>query len=149
MQPPMTVVRAVQLVWVLVVAAAVITIVSVVFDHDLVATWGDHGVSADDTRVPPTFAPVAIVLFVVVAALMLVLMALFRDGHDWARHSLGAGVVLVVIATVSVVRTGPPTLFVVLALVTMALEIALLVCLYAPSTNAFFARRGTRADVEI
>ncbi|MGA8255026.1 MAG: hypothetical protein WB767_00470 [Nocardioides sp.] len=138
MEPrPTSVTRAVQVVWLLVALALAFTVLAVVFDDDLVAAWGGQGVSVDDTRVPPSFTPVVIVLYVVVASLVLVLMALFRDGNNWARHCLAIGFVLIAIATLAGVRTEPPTLFVVCSLVALALVVLLLVLLYLPTTRAY------------
>lgn len=146
---PTSVIRAVQMVWLLVALALAVTVLAVVFDDDLVAAWGGQGVSADDTRVPPSFTPVVVVLYVVVSSLMLVLMALFRDGLNWARHSLAAGFVLIAIATLSGLRTEPPTLFVVLSAVALALVALLLVLLYLPATHAYVTGQVEQESVEV
>ena len=146
---PTSVTRAVQLVWLLVVLALAVTVLAVVFDDDLVAAWGGQGVSADDTRVPPSFTPVVIVLFVVVSSLVLVLMALFRDGLNWARHCLAAGFVLIAIAALAGVRTDPPALFVVFSVVALLLVALLLVLLYLPTTHAYVSDRAPRAASEV
>ena len=149
-QRPTSVTRAVQLIWLMVALATVVTVLAVVFDDDLVTAWvGGAGRSVDDTRVPPSFTPVLIVLYVVVASLLLVLMAFLRDGHDWARHVIGASTVLIALSIVSAVRTDPPTVFLVSAILALVIDALLLVCLYLPSTTAYVARaprQSTTAD---
>lgn len=141
MQRPTSVTRAVQLIWVMVALATVVTALAAVFDDDLVTAWvGGAGRSADDTRVPPSFTPVLIVLYVVVASLLLVLMAFLRDGHNWARHVIGGSTLLIALAIISAVRTGPPTVFLVSAVLALLIDALLLVCLYLPTTTAYVAR---------
>lgn len=138
---PTSVTRAVQLVWLMVLLAAAVTVLAVVFDDDLVTAWiGGAGRSVDDTRVPPSFTPVVIVLYVVVASLLLVLMSFLRNGHNWARHCIGAGTVLIALSITSGIRTGPPTVFLTAAILALVLDALLLVCLYLPTTTAYVAR---------
>lgn len=141
MQRPTSVIRAVQLVLLMVLLAGVATVLAVVFDDDLVTAWvGGAGSTADDTRVPPSFTPVVIVLYVVVASLMLVLMSFLRDGHNWARHVLGGTTVLIALTIVSCIRTGPPTVFLVIGILALVVDALLLVFLYLPTTTAYVAR---------
>ncbi len=148
---PASVTRAVQLILLLVLLAAAVTVLAVTFDEDLVTAWaGGQGISADDTRVPPSFTPVVVVLFVVVSSLLLVLMAFLRDGHNWARHCLGAATGLIAVVVVAGTRTGPPTVFLVAALLALAIDVVLLVFLYLPTTSAYVAgppRRGAPTQV--
>lgn len=137
---PTSIRRALRLIWLLVGVGAAITLLAVVLSDELVRAWaGGRGLSADDTRVPPSFTPVAIVLFVVVATLLLVLMDFLRGAHNWARHCLGAGCVLVVLGGAAVIRTGPPVAFDVAAVVALLVAVALALCLYAPETSAYVA----------
>ncbi len=147
-QRPTSVIRAVQLILLLVAIALVVSVLAVVFDDDLVAAWADStGVSADDTRVPPSFAPVVVVLLVTVASLALVLMSFLLGGHNWARHCLAATFVLVAIATLSGLRTEPPMVFAVFAAVSLVLDVLIVVCLYRPATSTYVAppQRGVEA----
>ncbi len=140
MQRPTSVVRSVQLIWLLVLLSAGVTVLAVIFDAELVTAWaGGQGSSADDTRVPPSFAPVVVVLFVVVASLLLVLMSFLRDGHNWARHCLGAGTLMIAFVIAAGLRTSPPTVFAVSAIVALVLDVLLLVALYLPTTSAYVA----------
>lgn len=147
---PTAVTRAVQLIWVLVLLGAAVTVLAVVFDEELVASWaGLPGQSVDDTRVPPTFVPVAVVLYGTMAILLLVLTAFLRGGHNWARHCIAASGVLSALVVLASLRTGPPTVFVALAWVFLLLDAVLLVLLYLPSTGAFVTRRPERTSTQV
>ncbi|CAN5537139.1 hypothetical protein BH11ACT8_BH11ACT8_19850 [soil metagenome] len=140
-QRPTSVTRAVQLVWLLVLVGAGVTVLASIFDEDLVTAWaGGQGRSADDTRVPPSFTPVLVVLFVVVSSLLLVLMSFLRNGHNWARHCLGGAMILVAVAIVAGIGTSPPTVFLLAAIGALVIDAVLLVCLYLPSTSAYVGR---------
>lgn len=140
-QRPTSVTRAIQLVWLMVLLATAVTVLAVVFDQDLVTAWaGGAGRSVDDTRVPPSFAPVAIVLCVVISTLLLILMSFLRGGHNWARHCIAGATVLIAVAITAVIRTGPPTVFLGAAIVAATIDVLLLLCLYLPTTTAYVAR---------
>jgi hypothetical protein len=137
-RPPTSVTRASQLIWLLVLVATAVTVLVVVIDDEVIAEWvGGQGRSPDDTRVPPSFTPVVIVLYVVVVSLLLVLLAFLRGGHNWARHCIAAGVGLVVLSVGAGLRTDPPAVFLAATLVILALSAVLLVLLYLPATNSF------------
>ncbi|MDO9454732.1 hypothetical protein [Nocardioides sp.] len=137
---PAAVTRAVRLVWVLVLLAAAVTVLAVVLDDDILRSTAGT-VSADDTRVPPSFTPVVIVLDVVVSSLVLVLLAFVQGGHNWARHCLAVSFVLLAVATAAVLRTAPPVEFVPPLAVWLALDGLLLYLLYRPETTAYVTPR--------
>ena len=66
--------------------------------------------------------PVALTLFVVVAAFGWVLVVFFRNGHAWARWVLAALVLFAGFASVQGLDRDLPTTFVVLTVVTMLVE---------------------------
>ena len=135
---PASVVTAVRLIWALVALALVVSVLAVVYDDALADVWaGGQGLAADDTRVPPSFAPVVVVLFVVVASLILVLVAFLQGAHNWARHCLAGFVLLIAVATVAGVVAGPPAQFVVCCVLSLVLDAAILVLLYRPETSRF------------
>ena len=137
---PGSLVRATQLIGLLLVLALLFTALAVVFDDELVATWaGEAQRSADDTRVPPSFTPVVVVLYAVVAILTLILTAFVRGGHNWARHTLAALIVLTAVGAVGGLRVGPPLVFVVGALVTLLVDLGILAALYHRDTSRFLA----------
>lgn len=97
------------LLWFLVAAGLAVCVMVVVQRDDLGAVWSPMQVG-DSTVQPVEFVPVILVLYGVTAVLAATLIALFRTGHNWARHSLAAVVVGVFLVTVATVRTDPPTL---------------------------------------
>jgi len=137
---PTSVTLAVLLIWALIALALAATVLAVVFDDELVVAWaGGAGLSADDTRVPPSFTPVVVVLCIVVAVLVLVLMSFLQGGHNWARHCLAATMALIALATLSGLRTNPPALFLVFAAVSLVTEALLVACLYHRATTDYVA----------
>lgn len=97
------------LLWFLVAAGLAVCVMVVVKRDDLGAVWSPMQVG-DSTVQPVEFVPVILVLYAVTAVLAATLIALFRTGHNWARHSLAAVVVGVFLVTVATVRTDPPRL---------------------------------------
>ena len=117
-------------------------LLTVVLRDQLIRTWSE-GKAADLT--PPAFVPVALTLFVVVAAFGWVLAVFFRNGHAWARWVLAALVVFAGFASVQGLGRDLPTTFVVLTVATMLVSVALLVFLFHKDTNAYL--RGSRIRV--
>ena len=135
-QHPTSVTRATQLLLGLLVAGLAVTVLVVVFRDDLEEAWS-AGHPADSAIQPLDFVPVAITMYVVVALLMLSLIPFFRNGANWARHSLAVMVLVIVLATVAVLRTDPPTLFVVVSIASLVLDALVLVYLWLPETSRY------------
>ena len=135
-QRPTSVTRAIQLLILLLVAGLVVTVLVVVFRADLDAAWSE-GHPADSAIQPLEFVPVVIVLYVVLALLALVLVPFLRHGHNWARHSLVATVLVIAISMVAVLRTDPPAVFVVAIVATLLLEALILFYLWHRDTSRF------------
>ncbi len=144
-QHPTAVTRATQLLLGLLVAGLVVTVLVVVFRDDLEAAWS-AGHPADSAIQPLDFVPVAIVLYVVVALLMLSLIPFFRNGANWARHSLAAMVLVIVLSTVAVLRTDVPTLFVVLSAASLVLDALVLFYLWHPETSRYMHDGSTSVE---
>lgn len=144
-QHPTSVTRAIQLLLGLLVAGAVVTVLVVVFRDDLDEAWS-AGHPADSAIKPLEFVPVTIVLYVVMALLILTLIPFFRTGANWARHSLAAMVLVIVLSTVAVLRTDPPTLFVVLSIASLVLDALLLVYLWHPHTSRYMREEATSVE---
>jgi len=100
-EQPVSVTRARQLLAVLVALGAVVTVLIVLLQDQLIKSWAEgrpdtrkvlrsQGLDAvkDGEVHVPAFIPVALVLFVVVALLIWVLAAFLRGGYGWARMSL-------------------------------------------------------------
>lgn len=135
-QRPGSVVAAIWVLVGLIVTSGVTALLTLVFADDLDASW-----AADRTDLgtvePPAFAPVAITLFVVVAMLAVVLIVFLGQGHNWARVLLSALVVLMGIATLASLRAEPPTVFVVLSVISLVLDLAAAVLLWHRDTRVF------------
>jgi len=141
-QRPSSVIRALYAQGTLVLVCAVATVATFVLGDELVQTWTARaGVSK-----PPSFAPVALVAFVVYALLAWVLSALFRDGNNWARLSLGALAVFTLLLMVVVFKHDPPFVFQLLAGLALLVDLALLVFLFHPETSAYL--RGAEVAEE-
>lgn len=141
-QHPTSVSRAVQLLLGLVAAGFVVTVLVVIFRDDLDEAWS-AGHPADSAIKPLEFVPVVIVLYVTLALLTLTLIPFFRNRHNWARHSLVATVLMIALSTLAVLRTDPPTLFVVVCIAALLLEALILFYLWHRDTSRFMREEPT------
>ena len=131
------------LLWLLVVAGALVCVMVVVKSDDLGAVWSPMQVG-DSTVQPVEFVPVILVLYGVTAVLAATLIALFRTGNNWARHSLACIVVSIFLVTVATVRTDPPVLVEWSAIAAAVLSAVTLVFIWHPQSHQFVraAARG-------
>lgn len=132
-QRPTSVTRAIQLLMVLLAAGLVVTVLVVVFRDDLDAAW-TRGHPVDSAIEPLSFVPVVIVLYVVLAVMTLTLIPFLGYGHNWARHTIAATLAVIAFSMLGVLRTGPPTLFVVVIVAALLLEAAIGYYLYHRDT---------------
>jgi hypothetical protein len=135
-QRPAMVTGATWLAAAAVAMTGVTALLTVVFKSELVDAWAADRSDAGAVE-PPEFVPVAVTMFAVVALLSVVLIALFREGHDWARIVLSAVVVLVGIATFAILRTNPPALFLAIAVVSLVVDLAAVAALWHKDTRTF------------
>ncbi|MCD4526323.1 hypothetical protein [Nocardioides sp. cx-173] len=133
---PRSVNLVVWLVVVLVVVGAAVTVLTALERDALIEAWS-VGHPEDSAIQPPAFVPVAVVLYVVFAGLLLVLLPFLKTAHNWARWSLVSLVVVIVLATVASLRTDPPMLFVLCAVASLPLNAAILYALLHRDTGAF------------
>lgn len=133
---PPAVVLACWLVWAMVLGGLLVCVMVVVKRDDLGAVWSPMQVG-DSTVQPVEFVPVILVLYGVTAVLAATLIALFRDGHNWARHSLAVIVVGIFLVTVATVRTDPPALINASAVAAAVLSAVTLVFLWHPQSREF------------
>ena len=158
-QPPPSMARAIQALLGLVALGAVTVVLTVLLEDQLVTSWAEGNPSLRGTLAsggldavrdgpirPPGFVPVAIVLFLVIAGLLWVLAAFLRAGHEWARISLAVLLGLTAVATLAGIRTGPPAVFVVLAVVSLVLEVLVVVYLFRRDTTAFLRDQAVDDD---
>lgn len=144
-QHPTAVTRAIQLLLGLLVAGFVVTVLVVIFRDDLDEAWS-AGHPADSSIKPLEFVPVVIVLYIVLALLTLTLIPFFRNGHNWARHSLVAVVLMIALSTSAVLRTDPPILFVVISIAAMLLEVLILYYLWHRDTSRYLHEEATSVE---
>ena len=133
---PRSVGLAVWLVVLLVVVGAAVTALTALERDALIEAWS-VGHPEDSAIQPPAFVPVAVVLYVVFAGLLLVLLPFLRTAHNWARWSLVAMVVTIALATLACLRTDPPLLFVVCSLASLPLDAAILYALLHRDTTDY------------
>lgn len=137
-QRPSAVTNAIRTQWVLVAVSGVATLVAYLMRDDLLRAWAESNSAAREILEQggldaleasaislPSFIPVAVVTFVVYAALAWVLAAMFQHGHGWARWSLVALAAGFLFAVVIIVRADPPTPFVVLGVIAVVVDLAL------------------------
>ena len=129
------------LLWSLVAAGLAVCVMVVVKRDDLGAVWSPMQVG-DSTVQPVEFVPVLLVLYAVTALLAATLIALFRTGHNWARHALAALVVGVFLVTVATVRTDPPRLVDWAAIAGAVICAVTLVFLWHPQSRAYVRGLG-------
>jgi hypothetical protein len=151
MRQPASLSRVVLAHAALTVLGLVTVVLTWVLRDDLVRSWAE-GRSASLREVlrtggvdalaasgvdPPAFVPVAVVLFVVLVMLVWVLVAFVRLGFGWARLVLTGLLAFTAIATVAGIRTTPPTVFVLLAAVSLVVSVAAVAFLWHPDTTAY------------
>jgi hypothetical protein len=113
---------------------ALTAVLTVALHGELVDAWARG--RTDITAIqPPAFAPVAVTMSVVLAVLVAVLLSFFRNGYDWARVVLSVVVVLLGVTACAVLRTDPPTLFLVVAVVSVAVDLTAAAALWHPDTR--------------
>ena len=147
---PAAVSTAVTLVWSIVALSGVTALLTWWLRDDLVRAWArgnpeatallrSGGIEALDqsTITVPEFVPLAVTSFAVIAGLALVLAAFLRSGHNWARWCLVALVAFAVFTTGVSIRRGLPPTFVVLAVLSLALNLALLWFLFRKDTSRY------------
>lgn len=136
MQRPATVTWSIRMLLVILVLGAVAAVLVIVQRDELLAAW--QAGHPDNSAIQPlSFVPVAVVLYVVVAGMILVLLPFVAGRHNWARHSLAAMIGLVALGTLAGLRTDPPTLFVICSVVSLVVDAVTLVLLWHPDTSAY------------
>jgi hypothetical protein len=149
---------AIRAAWGLVVVIGLTVVLMAIFRNAVLGSWARrhqgareafaHGGRAGLERagiVPPAFWPVGATMFVVVAMLVWVLTVFFREGHRWGQMGLSGLVLVGIFASVVLgFRLHPPAVFVGLAVVSLAIEALLAVCLWRSDTLGYLA--GPWAD---
>jgi len=160
MSQPASVVRLVVAEVVLSLLGVVTVVLTAVLRDDLVRSWAEGrspsvretlrvgGVEALEKSGanPPAFVLPAIVLFVVLVSLLWVLTAFVTLGFGWARLVLTGVTVFMVVATIAGLRTGPPSIFAVVAALSFVVELVSLVFLWHPDTTRHL--RSARGSIQ-
>lgn len=133
-QRPGSVTSAIRTQLALIGVGAVTTLLTIVQREELVLSWASRHPTGID---PPAFVPVAVVLFVTFSLLAAVLMVFFRGGHGSARVALTVLAGFFLLAMIAILRLDPPTLFLVLAVVSALVDLVLLYFLWHKDTNEF------------
>ncbi|NYD41456.1 hypothetical protein [Nocardioides panaciterrulae] len=136
-QQPRSISGAIGVLAAMVVLSGLTALLTVVYRDRLVRSWETGHPDVGGALQPPAFVPVAIVLFCVFALLAGVLVSFLRGGHPWARLALSGLSIFMAVVSLAGLRSDPPTLFLVLPVVWVALDLALLVCLWLPATSAY------------
>lgn len=153
---PRSVTRALQALGAMTALGAIAVVLTIVLEDQLIQSWAEGNPSVRETLETggleavkngpiqtPGFVPVAIVLYIVLAGLVAVLGAFFRQGHEWARISLVVMLALMAIGMVAGLRTGPPAVFVVFSLLLLVAEgVVLYFLLHRDTTGYLHPERG-------
>lgn len=143
---PPAVELACWLLWFLVAAGLLVCVLVVVQRDELGSVWSPMQVG-DSTVQPVEFVPVILVLYGVTAVLALTLIALYRAGHNWARHSLAAIVAGIFVVAVGTVRTNPPTLVDGMAIAAAVISAVTLVFVWHPQSREFVRTMGVPPEL--
>ena len=160
-QHPASVSWVSRLLAALVALGAVVTVLIVVLQDQLIRSWAEgrpdtrkvlrtgglEAVKSGEVHVPQ-FIPVALTLFVVVALLIWVLTAFLRSGYGWARVALTVTLFFLAVGTIAGLRTGAPATFVVLSVASFPIEAAAAYFLWHKDTGDFLRGTWNAPEVE-
>jgi hypothetical protein len=150
---PASVGLAIRAAWSLVGVIGLTVALIAVFHDSVVGSWarrheGAREAFAQGGRlgleragfVPPAFLPVGATMFVVTAMLVWVLTVFFREGHRWGQLGLSGLVLAAVFASVVLgFVLHPPAVFVLIALVSLVIEVGAAVCLWHRDTLGYLS----------
>jgi hypothetical protein len=160
-QHPASVSWVSRLLAALVALGAVVTVLIVVLQDQLIRSWAEgrpdtrkvlrtrglEAVKSGEVHVPQ-FIPVALTLFVVVALLIWVLTAFLRSGYGWARIALTLTLFFLAVGTIAGLRTGAPATFTVLSVASFPIEAAAAYFLWHKDTGDFLRGTWNAPEVE-
>jgi hypothetical protein len=160
-QHPASVSWVSRLLAALVALGAVVTVLIVVLQDQLIRSWAEgrpdtrkvlrtrglEAVKSGEVHVPQ-FIPVALTLFVVVALLIWVLTAFLRSGYGWARVALTVTLFFLAVGTIAGLRTGAPATFMVLSVASFPIEAAAAYFLWHKDTGDFLRGTWNAPEVE-
>ena len=144
-QRPTAVTVSIWLIVVVLVFSGVSALLTLPFEDELMSAWRE-GRSDTSAVERPAFVPVALVMYAVVALLVWVLTMFLRERHNWARISIIVLMLMIAVGMVGVLRSGPPTLFVVLCVIGTLLPLASVVSLLHKDTRAWCAEEPVESQ---
>lgn len=172
--PPPSLVWALRVLGVLVGFGAIVAVLMVIRSDELIRAWANGNPSAqrileryglEFLKHPPTYWPgthtdytgaraphfvaPAITLFVVLASLVGVIAIFLRNGFEWARVCLTMIIFFASVASIGGIRTDPPFLFVILAIVAIALGTAAAVLMWLPPSTRYIHPHARDELVEL
>jgi len=136
---PFTVDLVSWLLWAQIIAGLVVSVLVVVFRHELDRVWSPME-SGDSLVRPIEFVPVILVLYGVIAILMLILIYLFRGRHLWAQHGLGIISLSILLSALATMRTDSPPLVLWSAVLAGVSAAIAAVFVWHPQTRRFVRR---------
>jgi hypothetical protein len=148
-QLPGSMVNALRVLAAIVLVSGTTALLTWVQSDQVILSWSEGNSSAQDilaeggidalrgSPIVPSFVPLAVVSFVVFAALAAVLAAFLIAGQGWARLVLSATVVFGVLVAAVGLRNSLPTMFTALSVLTVVLSAALLFFLWHRETTAY------------
>lgn len=142
---PITVELATWLLWTLVVAGLVVSVLVVVFRNDIDEVWSPAA-EGDSTVQSTDFVPVVLVLYGVIAITMVTLISLFRGRHLWAQHGLAGISIGILLSALATMRTESPTMVLLSAVAAGVVAAVAVVFLWHPMSNRFVL--GTREPAD-
>lgn len=158
-QLPTSVVRSIWLLRAVVGWLGLTALFTYLFLDDLIETWAEgnetartilrerglEGLKESSINIPK-FVPVAVVMFIVFAALAGVLVVFFRAGYGWARVAMTVMVLSLGFATLAGMNRDLPILFVGVSVVALLLSVALLVLLWHKDTSRYLRAPYARSS---
>lgn len=148
-QLPGSIVNSLRVLVASVLLTGVITLLTWVQADEVILAWSEGNSTAQeilasggidalrDNPIVPGFVQVAVVSFIGFVMLVWVLAAFLVAGHRWARATLTGTVGVGVLVTAVTLDNHLPAAFVVLAVLTVVLDVVLLFFLWHKDTTAY------------
>ncbi len=157
---PRSVTHAIRMHVVLIALGGVAAALTIVMNDALIRSWAEgrsdmrrvletQGLQAikDGPVRPPAFVAPSLTLWVVIALLIWMLLLFFANANAWSRLTLTALLFFAAVATIAGIRTDPPSVFVVIMIASMVVEVVAVAFLWHPDTNRFLRRASQVSQV--
>ena len=154
---PATLTFALRALVALIVVSGITVVLICLFRESLIRSWAEGNVEARQilhtegldavkhgSVRPPHFIAPSITLFFSVGGLLAVLAMFVRNGFEWARIGITVLLAFGTVATVAVLATGLPLLFVICAVVAIVVGAAAVVPMWMPATTRYIHPPATK-----